>query len=86
MTAARRSITSVGLIGFGRWGRHIFRDLRSLGVTVHVAVPGPDSRQEALAAGAATAHGHLCDLPEVDGYGLMIVERVHELRQPAGLA
>jgi len=64
----RRSTTSVGLIGFGGWGRLIFRDLRTLGVAVHVAVPGPGCRQDALAAGAATAHAHLRGLPEVDGY------------------
>jgi predicted dehydrogenase len=60
--------SSVGLIGFGRWGQHIFRDLQALGVRVHVAVPSPQHRQAALAAGAATAHARPCELPEADGY------------------
>lgn len=59
---------SIGLVGFGRWGRHIFRDLRVLGASVHVAVPSPASQQAALAAGAASVHSHLGALPNVDGY------------------
>ena len=40
----------IGLIGFGRWGKLIFRDLRALSVSVHVAVPGEQSRTAAMAA------------------------------------
>ncbi|WP_178133263.1 Gfo/Idh/MocA family protein [Vineibacter terrae] len=59
---------AIGLVGFGRWGRHIFRDLRALGATVHVAVPGDASRQAAAEAGAASVQANLSALPEVDGY------------------
>ena len=37
----------VGLAGCGRWGRHILRDLKSLGCWVAVAAAGADSRTNA---------------------------------------
>lgn len=60
-------MSTVALVGFGRWGRLIFRDLRSLGAEVAVAAPSEDRRQEALQAGAAAAVGAVEDLPEVAG-------------------
>lgn len=59
---------SIGLVGFGRWGRLIHRDLKSLGAVVHVATPSAESRQAALAAGAASVCGDVAELPELDGY------------------
>ena len=61
-------MTSVGLVGYGRWGKHIFRDLLGLGVAVHVAAPQQESRSAALAAGAASVHAACGDLPDVDGF------------------
>lgn len=61
-------MTDVGLVGFGRWGKLIFRDLHSLGVPVHVAVPGSDSRKAALEAGAASVCESAADLPDCTGY------------------
>ncbi|EAV45362.1 Predicted dehydrogenase and related protein [Roseibium aggregatum IAM 12614] len=61
-------MTDVGLVGFGRWGKLIFRDLRNLGVPVHVAVPGSDSRKAALEAGAASVCESVADLPDCTGY------------------
>ncbi|MGJ8573117.1 MAG: Gfo/Idh/MocA family protein [Hoeflea sp.] len=61
-------MTQIGLIGFGRWGKFIFRDLRSIGVSVHVAVPSADSQNSARDAGAATVCSQAGDLPECDGY------------------
>lgn len=58
----------VGLVGFGRWGRLIFRDLRALGAQVHVAVPSEASRAAALEAGAASVVATAADLPDADGY------------------
>ncbi|WP_346894527.1 Gfo/Idh/MocA family oxidoreductase [uncultured Roseibium sp.] len=58
----------IGLIGFGRWGKLIFRDLRALDVSVHVAVPGEQSRTAAMAAGAASVCTQASELPDVDGY------------------
>lgn len=56
----------VALVGFGRWGRLIFRDLRSLGASVAVVVPSEERRREALGSGAVAAVGAIEDLPEVD--------------------
>jgi predicted dehydrogenase len=58
----------VGLVGFGRWGRLIFRDLRALGAEVHVAVPSDASQQAALESGAASVVASAGDLPDADGY------------------
>ncbi|OCP10126.1 MULTISPECIES: Gfo/Idh/MocA family oxidoreductase [unclassified Ensifer] len=61
-------MTSIGLVGYGRWGKHIFRDLRALGAEVHVAVPSAASRAEAMAKGAASVCGDCSLLPQVDGF------------------
>lgn len=61
-------MTQIGLVGFGRWGKLIFRDLRSIGVSVHVAVPSPTSRKAAKDAGAETVCSRAGDLPDCDGY------------------
>jgi len=61
-------MVEIGLVGFGRWGKLIFRDLRTLGVTVHVAVPGEESRAAAMEAGAAGVCTQASELPDTDGY------------------
>ena len=58
----------LGLVGFGRWGKLIFRDLRTLGASVHVAVPSEASRSAAVEAGAKSACWQASELPDVDGY------------------
>jgi predicted dehydrogenase len=58
---------SVGLVGFGRWGQLVFRDLTALGVSVAVAVPSEENRRRAKDAGATAAVSRVEDLPEVDG-------------------
>jgi predicted dehydrogenase len=50
-------VTHVGLVGCGRWGRLVLRDLRSLGAEVTVVDPG----------GADGALTDLARLPAVDG-------------------
>lgn len=45
----------VGLVGCGRWGRNILRDLLLLGCTVEIADPDSNSRRGALEQGAAAA-------------------------------
>jgi len=55
----------VGLVGCGRWGRFILRDLLSLGATVSVVANGDDARL-AKEAGAQVVT-RLDDLPAVDG-------------------
>jgi predicted dehydrogenase len=64
----------IGLFGFGRWGKLIFRDLRVLGAEVRVIVPSEESRRAALAAGAISAQADCTSreereaLADVDGY------------------
>src|SRR5690606_22484424 len=58
---------TVGLIGCGNWGRHILRDLRSLGCDVHVVAPSDASRDTARSLGAATIVPSLDLLPAVAG-------------------
>lgn len=59
----------IGLIGCGRWGRTILRDLIGLGASVCVAVPSEAARQNALNAGAVCVSPDIAGLPkDVDGY------------------
>ena len=58
---------TVGLVGCGRWGRHILRDLVSLGCRVVVADPAESTRRHAAAAGAAAVVASPDGLPDVDG-------------------
>jgi predicted dehydrogenase len=60
-------VSTVALVGFGRWGRLIFRDLRSLEADVVVVAPSEERRRQALQDGAAAVVGEVDDLPEVDG-------------------
>jgi predicted dehydrogenase len=55
----------IGLVGFGRWGRNILRDLLALGCPVTVVERG--DRAEALRAGATDAVASVDQLTEVDG-------------------
>jgi predicted dehydrogenase len=60
---------SIGLVGCGRWGRLILRDLVSLGCRVAVAEHSEEGRAAARAAGAVMAVEHLHDLyGRHDGY------------------
>jgi predicted dehydrogenase len=57
--------TRVGLVGCGKWGQFILRDLLSLGCSVTVVARSAESR--ARAEGAAEIVGSVDDLPELDG-------------------
>jgi len=57
----------VGLIGCGRWGRNILRDLIELGCEVTVVDPAEESRGGALSGGATEAVQTVRELSEVDG-------------------
>ena len=61
-------MSRIGLVGCGRWGRNILRDLIDLGAEVHVAAPSAENRDRALQMGAAGAHAAGAELPQVDGY------------------
>lgn len=58
----------VGLAGCGRWGRHILRDLLSLGCEVDVAAVSEAGRRRAAEGGAAGVYGSAAELPAADGY------------------
>lgn len=58
----------IGLVGCGRWGRHILRDLKAGGAEVHVAARGADSKARAVEGGAASVVADAADLPMMDGY------------------
>jgi predicted dehydrogenase len=56
----------IALVGCGRWGRYILRDLLALGSTVVVADPAAAARAHGAAAGVAT-FADVAQLPDVDG-------------------
>jgi predicted dehydrogenase len=57
----------IALVGCGRWGRNILRDLLALGLEVSVADPDPEARCYAARAGASHLAGDLDELPESGG-------------------
>lgn len=56
----------IGLIGCGRWGKNILRDLQLLGAEVVVVEPSPDVGALVRASGAAH-FATISGLPRVDG-------------------
>lgn len=58
---------SVGLVGCGRWGRHILRDLVALGARVTVVLPTDRNRGAAMAGGADSIVNAVDQLPDVQG-------------------
>lgn len=67
----------IGLIGCGRWGRLILRDLLSLGMVVDVAAPSAATRAQAQEAGARETQETLDALPEADGYVVAVPTIAH---------
>ncbi len=57
----------MGLVGCGNWGRHILRDLVSLGSRVTVVLPTDRNRSAALDGGAVAIVNAVGQLPDVDG-------------------
>lgn len=60
-------VDRVALIGCGRWGRHILRDLRELGCEVTVVTRTKESAARAVDAGAAHASTELAAVRDVAG-------------------
>ena len=57
----------VGLAGCGRWGRHILRDLQTLGCDVPIVARSDESRGRAREGGATTIVSDIASLDGVDG-------------------
>lgn len=67
----------VALVGCGRWGRHILRDLRSLGCEVPVVARSAESGRRAREGGAARVVESLSGLGEVDGVAIATPTSTH---------
>jgi predicted dehydrogenase len=57
----------VGLVGCGGWGKHILRDLRTLGCEVPVVARSDASTTRARDGGAAAVVSDVASLPTLDG-------------------
>lgn len=75
----------IGLVGCGRWGRNILRDLVDLGATVLVATPHDEDRRDAFRIGAAAAVASSADLGDVDGLIVATPTSSHALEVTTGL-
>jgi predicted dehydrogenase len=58
----------IAVVGFGRWGQFVVRDLQTIGVDVHVVTRRQDSAQRAAAAGANSVGTDLAAVRPVDGW------------------
>lgn len=67
----------LALCGYGRWGRHILRDLLALGCEVVVADPSGAARAAAVRVGAAGAERAVSLLPAVDAAIVATPTRTH---------
>jgi predicted dehydrogenase len=71
---------SVSLIGCGRWGRNILRDLIALGCQVVVCDPDLNAREHARATGAGSSVASMDELSRMDelskGDGMVIATPV----------
>lgn len=70
-------MVKIGLIGCGNWGKHILRDLKTLGAHVSVVAPGESSRANALAGKADAIVPALNALPAADGYVVAVPTALH---------
>jgi len=68
---------NIVLLGCGRWGKLILRDLKSLGVSVAVLAHGPISQANASAGGADVVVSEFHDLPEADAYVVAVPTSLH---------
>lgn len=63
-SAERSSAVEIGLVGVGPWGKHILRDLRTLGARVHAVARSSESIDRAETGGAASIVSAPEALPE----------------------
>lgn len=69
----------IGLVGCGGWGRHILRDLRTLGCEVEVVARSDASRANAQDGGANRVVGEIGDLAAVDGVVVVVPISAHAM-------
>jgi predicted dehydrogenase len=67
----------VGLVGCGRWGRYILRDLVTLGCVVAVVARSEESRVRAREGGAAAIVADVASLPKLDGVVVATTTSTH---------
>ena len=67
----------VALVGCGRWGRLILRDLASLGCRVTVVATSEDSRANAVQGGALSVVASVSELPTVAGAVVAVPASLH---------
>jgi predicted dehydrogenase len=67
----------VGLVGCGNWGRHILRDLVSLGCEVPVVARSQESKALAREGGAAAIVETVAALPRLDGAVVAVSTSAH---------
>lgn len=67
----------VGLVGCGRWGRHILRDLRILGCAVPTVARSEASRERAREGGASEVVAEAASLEDVDGVVVVTPTATH---------
>ena len=68
-------VTRIGLIGCGKWGRLVLRDLLALDAAVWVVATGQDA--EAAAAAGAQPVASVQQLPDVDGIVVVTPTSTH---------
>ncbi len=72
-----RNGVRIGLVGCGKWGAFVLRDLVALGSEVTVAVRSAEGRAAAAEGQAAGVVDTLDDLPEVDGIVVVTPTKAH---------
>lgn len=78
MSPSDRSPLRIGLVGCGRWGRHILRDLIAGGASVVVVARSAQSIARAEAGGAAAIVATTGELPgDLDGYVVAAPSQLH---------
>lgn len=67
----------IGLIGCGRWGKFVLRDLIACGAEVHVVCTDPAHCAVARETGATAIVSEIAALPGADGYVIATPTRTH---------
>jgi predicted dehydrogenase len=70
-------MTRIALVGCGRWGQNILRDLQALGCEVAVADPDVEARRRAAAAGVREVACDLDGLAASDGVVIATTSSTH---------